>query len=113
LPAKPSTLPTLPTTAIDKSPTVSPSTHNSTPAPPIVANRITGKKPPAPAGHFGLNNYSNSTSSDVGGDLKSYVSYEEYAKLRDRVQHLESELEAVRRQMKLLLDRELHHGHIV
>lgn len=111
LPAKPNTLATN-SPSIDKSPTVSPSTHHSGGVPPVVANRLTGKKPPAPV-HFNAinNNFNNDVS--IGGGDKMYVSYEDYAKLRDRMIALEAELEAVRRQVKLLLDRELNQGHIV
>ncbi|XP_021949236.1 SH3 domain-containing kinase-binding protein 1 isoform X2 [Folsomia candida] len=111
LPAKPNTLVTS-SNSIDKSsPTVvSPSTHLS--GAPIVANRLLGKKPPAP-GFIPNTNHSHVSNDMNGSDSKNHVSYEDYAKLRDRVIILEAELETVRRQVKLLLDRELSQGHIV
>lgn len=116
LPAKPSSLATNANPSIDKSPSVSPSTIPSSQSSGLM-NRI---KKPAP-GHLGGNSNHNHTTvfsnneSGIGGagDSRSYVSFEEYAKLRDRVIVLESELETVRRQVKLLLDRELNQGHIV
>ncbi|CAG7836213.1 unnamed protein product [Allacma fusca] len=45
----------------------------------------------------------------LGNNLEA-VSYEDYAKLKDRVNFLENELDLVKKQLKLLLDRD---GHIV
>jgi hypothetical protein len=104
LPVKAPPLPAKPN-SFDKGSAISPAA-----AAPAVTNRILGKKPPAPVHPNVINSEGNSGGS---GDSKNYVSYEEHAKLRDRVLVLESELETVRRQVKLLLDRELNQGHIV
>ena len=54
-----------------------------------------------------------STTVGKGGTNPAFVPYEEHARLKDRVFFLESELEAVKKQLKLLLDRDLNRGHIV
>ncbi|ODN00326.1 SH3 domain-containing kinase-binding protein 1 [Orchesella cincta] len=74
--------------------------------------------PPAPivTSNHTSNSVSNSSDSHRGdGDSnsnKGYVTYEEYSALKTRVTSLENEVETLKRQIKLLLDRDLR-GHIV
>jgi hypothetical protein len=46
-------------------------------------------------------------------ETPEFVSYEEYSKMKDRVVHLESEVEVLKKQVKLLLDKDFGKGHIV
>jgi len=122
LPAKPTSLST--SSSTDKASVVSPSglsntvnvtTGSAATAPIITTNRtFSMNKKPAPVTPA-LNNHVNSVhDSNASGDSKQqFVPYEDYAKLRDRVSVLESELEILRRQVKMLMDRDSSHGHIV
>ena len=62
-----------------------------------------------PNASTGSNHHNNSNATET----PDFVSYEEYSKLKDKVSHLESELELVKKQVKLLLDRDFTKGHIV
>lgn len=79
-----------------------------------VANKNFTKKSPSPA----LPNSTSISSDNIqrgDGDSnsnKGYVTYEEYAALKTRVTSLENELETLKRQFKMFMDRELR-SHIV
>ncbi|CAL8071967.1 unnamed protein product [Orchesella dallaii] len=120
LPAKPSSL----STSIGSEKVVNNVNH----APPVNntsfsgSNKIYPKKSPSPAPPVPIapTNHSNSIGNSLDshrgdGDSnsnKGYVTIEEYAALKTRVTSLENEVETLKRQIKLLLDRDLR-GHIV
>jgi hypothetical protein len=99
---------------------MSTSNNNSNSANPAVPNHTSNNQAVphthtnnVPKTNSAIDNFPNASVNKGLGSNPESVSYEEYAKLKDRVHLLESELDVVKKQLKLLLDRDLSQGHIV
>lgn len=101
---------------VSHSPTLqtSHSTNGTSSNPNYVNNKITTNMASKFGGQKKVINQTSTTNDGMSTDTTTeYVSYEEYNALKEKVGTLEAELDLVKKQLKIILERNISKGHIV